>query len=969
MKHSKSHSTSIQTIVGLRFIIDKHEVITLEKLGEDNYSSIYSCVDTTGAIHILKIIQTSDREFLSSSLRGIVIHSNLANHYNILRLEEYSASDMSIQVLMEFCDDSLINEMAKVEGRGFSTEKIAEIFSSILAAARFIHSQNPPIIHRGINPKNILCQKGVWKLCYFRSATTRVYHTDNDNDRRLAFDDISQNTNPIYRAPEMVDLYRGQTIDVKADIWSLGCLLYKICTLKDAFPEGKSLPILNGKYTWDQPWPVDEYFKNIVARCLNPNPEVRPTAAELDDQLRAHFKIGPTPDPTEKAVRMTQKIHHSDNEPQQQALVSSALHSYSTRINQFQIGTPIVQIKHTSQPRPHQAQHVQLDYYSYTKALLHVLPPDDELSDESDIEVIEEKKEIGENENNNDEKFNKELNELNLDAEEEIEEEEEIQENMQSKKKRRRPSVIQLSTTIENLIEFGDEPAASVKNAVNKFNIEDSKHNSNGHSHHHHKNIDNTFNTSNGHETDNKNNNNPFNSIDNRNDHDSLDIMNKDHGVYKTMIDNDHNSLDIMSKNHHSVFNIMDDTKNHNNFNTMNNSNNYNAFNTTNNNNGQNTFNTSNDNNHNIFNTANSSSAVNNNVFNTMNVNNSNSSNSAFSSTMNSNSNNNNKCNTNQNLNNNEIFKAFDNYNKTKNLRNDILSLDTSNSQSSSHNPFNNLNNDSNHQINMGNKVSFSTGNINQIHTNNDMLDSSDSIDDLFKNATPANTPDYKTMYLTNPDQLKLTLLKLDNLSLSTALYNFMSTDDTSYYILGLARESGINGTRILCHIPALSPTSMNNYLQQRKQFLINFPMFEGNFSLYDFTQQNKGKPPPTPGTPPCSVDVAIQLLKVLDLFLKAFAEHKGAMILVEDGYDAFQTLSYVIAKLRFFKIQQGFVDSSIIPLYNNLHRRMLDAFTKAQLNMNFPSEPFNFNDEQIVKKLRAPKHRDIYEQTQQNGH
>jgi hypothetical protein len=44
----------------------------------------------------------------------------------------------------------------------------------------------------------------------------------------------------------MVDLYCNERITTKADMWAMGCLLYKLCFFEDAFGDS-SLSILSGK--------------------------------------------------------------------------------------------------------------------------------------------------------------------------------------------------------------------------------------------------------------------------------------------------------------------------------------------------------------------------------------------------------------------------------------------------------------------------------------------------------------------------------------------------------------------------------------------------------------------------------------------------------------------------------------------------------------------------------------------------
>ena len=53
----------------------------------------------------------------------------------------------------------------------------------------------------------------------------------------------------MYRAPEMVDLYRNQEVGVKVDVWSLGCILYALCFREHPFADESSLQILNAGFT------------------------------------------------------------------------------------------------------------------------------------------------------------------------------------------------------------------------------------------------------------------------------------------------------------------------------------------------------------------------------------------------------------------------------------------------------------------------------------------------------------------------------------------------------------------------------------------------------------------------------------------------------------------------------------------------------------------------------------------------
>lgn len=68
------------------------------------------------------------------------------------------------------------------------------------------------------------------------------------NKRNLIEDEIAKQTTPMYRAPEMLDLYNNYRIDSQADIWALGCVLYVLCFSKHPFEDAAKLRIINGKY-------------------------------------------------------------------------------------------------------------------------------------------------------------------------------------------------------------------------------------------------------------------------------------------------------------------------------------------------------------------------------------------------------------------------------------------------------------------------------------------------------------------------------------------------------------------------------------------------------------------------------------------------------------------------------------------------------------------------------------------------
>jgi serine/threonine protein kinase len=155
------------------------------------------------------------------------------------------------------------------------------IFLSVCRAVALMHSQDPPIIHRDLKIENVLIKKGIYKLCDFGSATTRVYNLSVKQDKLSAEEDIQKNTTMAYRSPEMADLYSRQIINEKVDVWALGCVLYKMCYFHGPFEEAGNLQIINCKYTIPDSPRYSSKITNLIRSIFVANPENRPSVFDL----------------------------------------------------------------------------------------------------------------------------------------------------------------------------------------------------------------------------------------------------------------------------------------------------------------------------------------------------------------------------------------------------------------------------------------------------------------------------------------------------------------------------------------------------------------------------------------------------------------------------------------------------------------------------------------------------------------
>ena len=278
-------------ISGQELSIDGRRVTVGRKIADGGYGIIYEATDTSGRNYALKALQAPDEEHYQAIITEYETHKACASHPNVVKVFGMSANRASRQatILMELCPDSLVSVMNSRFDSGLDDRTIVDVFQSVCSAVEFMHSLSPPVIHRDLKPENVLRGEGRWKLCDFGSATRKIYTLKTSSERNEAADDLEKNTTALYRAPEMCDLFRRQAIGPKADVWALGCVLFKLCTFKDAFGEGSNLQILNKKYTWPPNRKVNDKFKELVKYMFETDPEDRPSARDVLGELYRMF--------------------------------------------------------------------------------------------------------------------------------------------------------------------------------------------------------------------------------------------------------------------------------------------------------------------------------------------------------------------------------------------------------------------------------------------------------------------------------------------------------------------------------------------------------------------------------------------------------------------------------------------------------------------------------------------------------
>ncbi|KAM6109793.1 cyclin-G-associated kinase isoform 2-T2 [Phoenicopterus ruber ruber] len=269
-------------------------------IAEGGFAFVYEAQDLgSGKDYALKRLLSNEEEKNKAIIQEVCFMKKLSGHPNIVQFcsaasigkEESDTGQGEFLLLTELCKGQLVEFLKKVESKGpISCDTVLKIFYQTCRAVQHMHKQKPPIIHRDLKVENLLISnQGTIKLCDFGSATTIAYYPDynwSSQKRALVEEEITRNTTPMYRTPEMIDLYSNFPIGEKQDIWALGCILYLLCFRQHPFEDGAKLRIVNGKYVIPQNDTRYSVFHDLIRSTLKVNPEERLSITELVNQLQ-----------------------------------------------------------------------------------------------------------------------------------------------------------------------------------------------------------------------------------------------------------------------------------------------------------------------------------------------------------------------------------------------------------------------------------------------------------------------------------------------------------------------------------------------------------------------------------------------------------------------------------------------------------------------------------------------------------
>lgn len=249
----------------------------LKLIGEGGTGNVYLAVDTRldrkVAIKILTVDFTEDVDRVSRFKQEARATSSL-NHPNIVTIFEVGENEGRNYIVTEFVEGEILRaRLAAALPRGLDAKETVAIITQVLQALDAAHRAG--IIHRDIKPENIIIRAdGLVKVLDFGIAKL-------DASQLASVDHLTTRTGVVigttaYMSPEQA---RGQKVDHRTDIFSVGIVLYEMLCGRKPF-EGETWSDVMAAVLVKDPPPIDPAvapvaLKLIVERCLDKDPDKR----------------------------------------------------------------------------------------------------------------------------------------------------------------------------------------------------------------------------------------------------------------------------------------------------------------------------------------------------------------------------------------------------------------------------------------------------------------------------------------------------------------------------------------------------------------------------------------------------------------------------------------------------------------------------------------------------------------------
>ena len=234
MEQQKAPSLDISTLKPGDIVEGRYKY--LQKIGKGAFGTVLLMEDTVVDEQlILKFLNpnvSSDEEMLQRFVHELR-YSRKITHKNVIRIYDFLHLGGHYAISMEYFPSHTLGQEV-TEGQPLPTEKAVGFAMDIATGMTVAHQAG--IVHRDLKPANILINdEGLLKIVDFGVAAAR-----SSGDTQLTKTGYVIGS-PKYMAPEQI---LGKKVDEKADIYSVGVILYEMLTGVPPYTKGDHMSVM-----------------------------------------------------------------------------------------------------------------------------------------------------------------------------------------------------------------------------------------------------------------------------------------------------------------------------------------------------------------------------------------------------------------------------------------------------------------------------------------------------------------------------------------------------------------------------------------------------------------------------------------------------------------------------------------------------------------------------------------------------
>lgn len=244
----------------------------LSRIAKGSVATIYKAyqpkLDRFVAVKVLSPEFIDDEEgFLDRFIQEARAIAQL-DHPNIVPVYDFDREGDKIYLVMKYVEGGTLKDLMK--GQPLNLELAVRLASQVGLALGYAHKRS--VIHRDVKPSNILIAEGNWALLSDFGLAKMLA-----SEKKITRSGTGMGT-PDYMAPEQA---QGTDVDHRADIYSLGAVLYEMVTGHVLFESESSVVVLV-KHMTEPPRPPREHnpdlpreVENVILTALEKDPARR----------------------------------------------------------------------------------------------------------------------------------------------------------------------------------------------------------------------------------------------------------------------------------------------------------------------------------------------------------------------------------------------------------------------------------------------------------------------------------------------------------------------------------------------------------------------------------------------------------------------------------------------------------------------------------------------------------------------